>query len=62
MCCGAMYWAKIGKLVYGASDIKNGYRKTVGNNFPFHPKTEVEFGILEHECAQLMKDFFKDKR
>lgn len=62
MCCGAMYWAKIGRIVYGASDVKNGYRKMTGENWPFHPKTELINGILAEECAQLMKDFFAARR
>jgi len=62
MCCGALYWAKIGRIVYGAVDEKNGYRKTTGQNNPFHTKTEIVKGVLAGECAQLMKDFFKAKR
>ena len=62
MCCGAMYWSKIGRIVYGASDPKNGYRKTTGANNPFHPKTEIMNGLLAGECAQLMKDFFLARR
>lgn len=62
MCCGAMYWSKIGKVVYGAEDIKNGYRKTTGTNNPFHPKTEIIKGVMAEECVQLMKDFFARKR
>jgi len=62
MCCGALYWAKIGRIVYGAEDEKNGYRKTTGQNNPFHTKTEIVKGVLAGECAQLMKDFFKAKR
>lgn len=62
MCCGALYWAKVGRIVYGAEDIKNGYRKTTGENFPFHPRAELVKGILATECAQLMKDFFAARR
>ncbi len=62
MCAGGLYWSKIGRVIFGADDEKNGYRKTVGHNWPFHPKTELIRGILKEECAQLMKDFFKDKR
>jgi tRNA(adenine34) deaminase len=61
MCAGALYWSKIGHIVYGASDEKNGYQKTCKHS-PFHPKTTVIQGILESECAQLMKDFFRQKR
>ena len=62
MCSGALYWSKIGKVVFGAADDKNGYRRTTGNNSPFHPKTIVTGGLLQEECAQLMKDFFKARR
>lgn len=62
MCCGAMYWSKLSRIVYGASDPKNGYLHITQDNWPFHPKTELVKGVLENECAQLMKDFFKAKR
>lgn len=62
MCSGALYWSKIGKVVFGAYDDKNGYRKSTGTNSPFHPKTTVTGGIMEEECSRLMKDFFKSKR
>ncbi|HRN79956.1 MAG TPA: nucleoside deaminase [Ferruginibacter sp.] len=62
MCSGALYWSKIGAIVFGAKDDKNGYRRSTGNHIPFHPKTNLQGGVLENECAQLMKDFFKQKR
>lgn len=62
MCAGALYWSKIGKIVYGADDEKNGYKKITGTNWPFHPKTEIIKGILKEECGELMKDFFRKKR
>ncbi len=62
MCSGALYWGKIGKIVFGAGDEKNGYKKCCGNKNPFHPKTEIISGVLENECAALMKAFFKAKR
>ncbi len=62
MCSGALYWSKIGRIVFGAEDEKNGYRKTTGPNNPFHPKTTLTVGILQAPCAQLMKDFFKARR
>jgi tRNA(adenine34) deaminase len=62
MCAGAIYWSKLGKIVYGAEDEKNGYKKTTTSNWPFHPKTELIRGILKEDCAKLMKDFFKTKR
>jgi tRNA(adenine34) deaminase len=62
MCSGALYWSKIGRIVYGAEDEKNGYRKTAGSNSPFHPKTEIIGRVLKEEAAKLMKDFFQAKR
>jgi len=62
MCAGAIYWSKLAKIVYGADDEKNGYKKIAGGNWPFHPKTELIRGVLKEECAALMKDFFKNKR
>lgn len=60
MCAGALQWSQITKIVYGASDDKKGYAKI--NQPVLHPKTVVVKGILENECAQLMKDFFINKR
>ena len=62
MCSGALYWSKIGRIVFGAPDEKNSYRRVAGNNNPFHPKTAIVGGVLEEECSQLMKDFFKKLR
>jgi tRNA(adenine34) deaminase len=60
MCAGALGWSQIGKVVYGASDEKRGFRKFAEN--ALHPKTEVISGVLANECAALMTDFFRDKR
>lgn len=64
MCCGALYWSKIGKLVYGASDPKHGgLSLNVGmNKNILHPKTKVIKDILADDCAILLKDFFKKRR
>lgn len=72
MCTGALYWSKIGRVVFGASDNKNGISKFFNlddlseqrkkDNWPFHPKTIVVKGVLEQECAQLMQEFFKSLR
>jgi len=61
MCAGALAWAQIGRIVYGATDYKRGFM-LVGGKALLHPKTRLEMGILEAECAVLMKDFFKGKR
>lgn len=62
MCCGALYWSKVGKVVYGASDEKNGYKHITKETWPFHPRTKLVKGILQDECAFLMRSFFKSKR
>ncbi|MFL5742847.1 MAG: tRNA adenosine(34) deaminase TadA [Flavisolibacter sp.] len=62
MCAGAMYWGKLARVVYGASDEKNGYLHITGDRSPFHPKTELVRGVLKEECAELMKTFFRQKR
>ena len=61
MCAGALYWSKIGKIIYGADDEKNGYKKS-SEGWVFHPKTQLVHGVLKEECAKLMTDFFKLKR
>ena len=60
MCAGAIGWSQLGRLVYGASDPKRGYSFFAPK--ALHPKTKVVSGVLEEECAKLMKDFFQRKR
>jgi tRNA(adenine34) deaminase len=60
MCAGALGWAQIGKIVFGASDEKRGFRKFAANSL--HPKTGVTTGVLETECAELIQEFFRQKR
>lgn len=62
MCTGALYWSKISRIIWGAADEKNGHQRLTGNQFPFHPKTQVTNGVLADECAELMKSFFRRKR
>ena len=62
MCAGALYWSKIDRVVYGASDVKNGYLHITKDTSPFHPKTDLHRGVLSEECAALMKSFFQKKR
>lgn len=61
MCAGALFWAQIGRIVYGASDDKRGFMLSGGKAL-LHPKTRLELGILEDECAALLKEFFRKKR
>jgi len=60
MCAGASYWFQIGRIVFGAYDVKRGFGRL--NQKITHPKTLITGGINENECAQLVKDFFKSKR
>jgi len=60
MCAGALFWAQIGRIVYGAADPKRGY--TLVEKDLLHPKTIVESGVLEKECATLLSTFFKERR
>lgn len=60
MCAGAIGWAQISRIVYGAGDEKRGYRKLAPGSF--HPKAVVQSGIMEDECRQIIQDFFKNKR
>lgn len=62
MCAGALYWSRVGRIVYGAEDEKNGYKKTTLQRRPFHPKTQLQSGVCAEECIRLMKRFFEQKR
>ncbi len=60
MCAGAIGWAQIPRIVYGAADEKRGYRVYAPKTL--HPKATVTSGVLEKECKELMQSFFKSKR
>ena len=60
MCAGAIGWSQMGRGVYGAADPKRGFAAFAPQ--ALHPKTQVTAGVLEAECAELMKTFFKSKR
>lgn len=62
MCAGAIGWAQVGRVVYGATDPKRGYRSFLPSRSPFHPKATVTEGVLADECAALVRTFFKAKR
>ena len=59
MCCGALYWSQIDKVVFATSDEKRG-ASNIGS--PYHPKTKVESGLFSDEAAELVQRFFKSKR
>lgn len=60
MCAGAMNWAQLKRLVFGACDEKRGFTRC--SPPALHPRTEVSHGIMAEECAALLKAFFKEKR
>jgi tRNA(adenine34) deaminase len=60
MCAGAIAWSQLGRLVFGAADEKRGYQKFAPQSL--HPKTDVVQGVMEDECARLMKEFFQRRR
>jgi len=62
MCAGALHWSKVGRIVWGAADTKNGHHVYTDERNPFHPKTQVLTGLLAEEAAFLMKAFFRQKR
>ena len=60
MCAGALGWAQISRIVYGAPDPKRGYSLIAPH--ALHPRTEVTGGVLQEECARLVQEFFRRKR
>lgn len=60
MCAGAICWAQVGRVVYGATDEKRGYNRYAPD--VLHPKTTVTAGICADEATALMKEFFSKKR
>ena len=59
MCAGALNWSQISKVVIGARDEQRGF---ISKKLTLHPKTEIVLGVLENECSQIVKEFFKSKR
>ncbi|EFZ36606.1 cytidine and deoxycytidylate deaminase zinc-binding region [Hoylesella oralis ATCC 33269] len=60
MCAGAIGWAQLRRIVYGATDEKRGFHKYAPE--ALHPKATITAGILEQECRELMRQFFLSKR
>lgn len=59
MCAGALAWSQISKVVIGARDERRGF---MAKNISLHPKTEIITGILEQDCSEIIKRFFKERR
>ncbi len=60
MCAGALGWAQVARVVYGASDPKRGYTSYAPR--ALHPKASTTSGVLEKECTTLMQEFFRLRR
>ena len=60
MCAGASYWTQISRIVVGARDLKTGFSSLKKDIL--HPKTVIEFGVLEKESKKLLQSFFEQKR
>lgn len=60
MCAAALKWAQLGRIVYGATDEKSGYRRI--SEGLLHPKTVIEQGVLANESLALMQAFFRARR
>jgi len=59
MCAGAIFWAQLDRVVYGAGDEKRGFTES---GLSLHPKTKLERGLLADECGQVVQDFFRSRR
>lgn len=62
MCAGAIGWARLGRLIWGADDEKRGFNTHYGGRSPLHTRTQISKGVISEECGRLMSDFFKKKR
>ena len=60
MCAGAIGWAQLAAVVYGAPDAKRGFTRYAPQ--ALHPKTIVRQGVMETECAEAMQHFFQERR
>ncbi len=60
MCASASSWAQLSRIVFGAADAKSGYLRV--SSELMHPKAEIVSGILEKECGEMMREFFRGKR
>ena len=60
MCAGALMWTQLQQVIFGAYDKNKGF--TGVSNKILHPTTTYAGGILENECALILKNYFKSKR
>lgn len=63
MCAGAAGWTRIGRIVFGASDLKRGYQRLERDGERIvHPRAEIVEGVLAEACAELLNAFFQKRR
>lgn len=63
MCAGAIGWSQLSRIVIGTGDPKRGYTSILRPGAtPFHPRAQVETGVLADQCRAIIQDFFKTKR
>lgn len=63
MCAGAIGWARLKRVVWGADDPKRGYRHyALDERGPLHPKTEIGKGVLADQCLDILQSFFRSRR
>jgi tRNA(adenine34) deaminase len=59
MCIGAIYWARLNRIVFAAGDPKRGFQRA---HIKLHPKSTLSSGIMESEAVKLLNKFFDGKR
>ncbi len=62
MCAGALYWSRVSRIVYGAPDPQMGLSAHQDAKSLLHPKSQITAGILEDECAEILREYFRAKR
>ncbi len=62
MCAGALYWSRVSRIVYGAPDPQLGMSAHAHAKDLLHPKSQITSGVMETECADILREYFKKKR
>lgn len=60
MCAGAIFWSRIGHLIFGSHEPKYGFSRYSPDLL--HRNTEVKSGVLADECAEIVQEFFRTRR
>lgn len=62
MCAGALYWSRVNRVVYGAADPLMGMSAHSDAKKLLHPKSQITAGVMEYECAEILREYFRKKR